>query len=292
MLMPCFLIIHSLSIVPYARLLKAQKLNYLGWVDFIGVFSMFLSVIIFLLNNFSLYTFILSLLVQAFVRLFILKIYLGRLISFRLDFLSLKIYKKLLIQFSSNLVVYVSFRIDQLVIVRFINLEVLGQYSFLKQLLSYPINLITAIFSQTVVPYFSRFRTNIKFVHTTLIQSITFISSLILLYYLILFLMPPPFKDISELWNFSSVLSVCIMLMCISRIFLDCLIITAVATGHVLEQLKRNFLLLIINLLLVFLIIIYSIEIYLVSLSAMILIFVFSIYIKVFRKSNNKATIS
>ena len=290
MLMPCFLILHSLSIVPYSRLLKAQKLNYLAWVDFIGVFSMFISAIIFLLNNFSLYTFILSLLVQAFVRLFVLKMYLGRIFNFKLDFLRLKIYKKLLIQFSSNIIVYISFRIDQLVVVRFINLEVLGQYSFLKQLLSYPINLITAIFSQTVVPYFSRFRSNIKFVHTTLIQATIFIICLILVYYSILFFMPAPFEDIAELWNFNSILSICLMLMCLSRIILDCIIITAVATGNVLGQLKRNTLLLIINSLLSPVIIFYSLEAYLIIQTLMIIIFCLSIFRYIFISKNINAT--
>ena len=59
--------------------------------------------------------------------------------------------------------------------------------------------------------------------------------------------MPPPFEAISKIWNFSSILSICLMLMCVSRIILDCIIITAVATGNVLGQLKRNTLLLIIN---------------------------------------------
>jgi len=290
MFMPIFLCLHSISIVPYARLLKAQKLISLAWVDFLGVLSIFISVPLFLYIGLSLFTFIIALSIQAAVRILLLKLNLNKLVRLRFDLNNLSIFKKLLVQFLSNLIVYISFRIDQIVVVKFISIERLGEYSFLKQLLSYPINIISAIYSQTVVPYFSRYRNNKAFIIRTLLRSLIFILTLIILYYIILYFMPPPFEAISKIWNFSSILSICLMLMCVSRIILDCIIITAVATGNVLGQLKRNTLLLIINSLLSPIIIFYSLEAYLIVQTIMIIIFCLSIFRYIFISKTINAT--
>ena len=289
MLMPIFLILHSISIVPYARLLKAQKLISLAWVDFLGVLSIFISAPLFLYIGFGLFTFIIALSIQAIVRIFLLKMNLNKLIRIRFDLKNLSIFKKLIVQFLSNLIVYISFRIDQIVVVKFISIERLGEYSFLKQLLSYPINLISAIYSQTVVPYFSRYRNNKAFIIRTFFKSLIFILTLIILYYLILYFMPPPFEAISKIWNFNSILSICLMLMCLSRLILDCIIITAVATGNVLGQLKRNTFLLIINILLSPIIIFSSLEAYLIIQTVMIIIFCLSIFRYIFISKNVNA---
>ena len=80
-----FFVLHAISIVPYARLHKAQKIKELSWVDLGSVMIMFGSAVTFLNMDLGLYAFPMALLVQSLSKIGILSFFSSAWFNFRLD---------------------------------------------------------------------------------------------------------------------------------------------------------------------------------------------------------------
>ena len=233
------LIIYSLTIVPYARLHKALRLKQLALVDFFPVLSMLFTVPMFLNLGFGITTLMLSVGIQVLLRFIVLKFFYGQII--RLSFINNIPYMTLARQYLSNLVVYMTSKLDQLMVASFLSAETLGFYSFLKQILNYPISLLIAIYSQITFPFFSRYRRTIKRINRTLISALMILSSIVFFYFALLALIPPDFMQKSiEMWDFRGELAFLIMGLSFSRILFDALSTMSIAVGFIAQQLKIN----------------------------------------------------
>ena len=127
-MVPAVFIIFSITIVPYSRLHKAQRLKNLALVDFVPVFSMLITVPLFLYLEFGLSTLIFSMGVQVSLRFLMLRYFYGRLIRFKLNQSLPK--GALIRQYTSNLIIYLTSKLDQIMVASFLSLEVLGFFSF------------------------------------------------------------------------------------------------------------------------------------------------------------------
>jgi len=278
-----FFILHSFSIVPYARLHKAQRITELSLVDFGSVLIMFISAIALLKFNVGLYTFSIALIIHSIAKIVILSFFTKTWFSHRLDVHKIRFYKKLSLQFSSNIIVYLSFRIDQLVVGRILNVERLGEYSFLKQILIQPTSLLIAIYSQLLFPHFARIKTKLKKVRVAYLSSLAVLMGTVCLYYLLLQVeFTLPFENIKNLWKFSSDLSYVLMVFALSKILLDTLSVISTAIGKVFNQIKRNIILIIFAYLSSYFITGYSFELYVLSLSVVTFSLSMSLYLSIF----------
>jgi O-antigen/teichoic acid export membrane protein len=284
-IMAGFFILHSISIVPYARLHKAQRIIELSFVDFGSVLIMFISAILSLSIGLGLYAFPTALLIQSISKIAILSFFNKTWFSYRMDVHKIDFYPKLLTQFLSNIVVYLSFRIDQLVVGRILDVERLGEYSFLKQIIIQPTSLLIAIYSQLLFPYFSRIKTQLLKVKSGFLFSNAILIGTVCLYYSILQIeYTPPFENIRNLWNFSSTLSYMLMVFAISKILLDTLSVVSTAIGKVVNQIKRNLILVIFAYFSSFIIAVFSFEMYVFSLSFVTFLLSISLYFSNFKK--------
>jgi O-antigen/teichoic acid export membrane protein len=147
----------------------------------------------------------------------------------------------LLRQYSSNLVVYLTSKLDQIMVAAFLSSEALGVYSFLKQILNYPISLLIAIYTQITFPYFSRYRFNVGKIHTLLFKSFMILVFVILLYFVFVLLLPPEYvTDYISIWDFRNELAVLVMVFSLARIAIEVMSAMSVAVGFVGRQLVIN----------------------------------------------------
>ncbi len=277
------LIIYSLTIVPYARLHKALRLKQLALVDFFPVLSMLFTVPMFLNLGFGITTLMLSVGIQVLLRFIVLKFFYGQII--RLSFINNIPYMTLARQYLSNLVVYMTSKLDQLMVASFLSAETLGFYSFLKQILNYPISLLIAIYSQITFPFFSRYRRTIKRINRTLISALMILSSIVFFYFALLALIPPDFMQKSiEMWDFRGELAFLIMGLSFSRILFDALSTMSIAVGFIAQQLKINICYLLLVLVCGLLLPLLGLSNYLLILISSALLISIFIYISTFNK--------
>lgn len=239
-MVPAVFIIFSCTIVPYSRLHKAQRLKNLALVDFVPVVSMLITVPFFLYLEFGLSTLIFSMGVQVSLRFLMLRYFYGRLIRFKLNQGLPK--GALVRQYSSNLIIYLTSKLDQIMVASFLSLEVLGLFSFLKQVLNYPVSLLIAIYTQISFPYFSRYRRVRSKIRKRLIVSITLLLGVVLIYFSLLILIPPKFMtELIPIWDFRSDVAILVMLLSFSRVIFEALSAMSIAVGLIARQLYVNF---------------------------------------------------
>lgn len=274
-MVPAVFIIFSCTIVPYSRLHKAQRLKNLALVDFVPVVSMLITVPLFLYFKFGLSTLIFSLGVQVSLRFLMLRYFYGRLIRFRINQDLPKV--ALVRQYTSNLIIYLTSKLDQIMVASFLSLEILGEFGFLKQVLNYPVSLLIAIYTQISFPYFSRYRRIRLKIRKRLIISITLLLGLVLIYFSLLILIPPKLIiDLIPIWDFRSDVAILVMILSFSRVIFEALSAMSIAVGLIARQLSVNLFHLSITAVFGLLLPLIGLNYYLVSLST------FAILISVF----------
>tara|TARA_B100000900_G_C20588046_1_gene720465 strand:- start:104 stop:1303 length:1200 start_codon:yes stop_codon:yes gene_type:complete len=272
------LLLYSLTIVTYSRLHKAQRLKVLAAIDFFPVFTFLITVPFFLKLDLGIYTFIVSMFIQILTRFILLKLMINAKIFFIPPVVDKAILRTLLKQYISNLVVYLTGRVDQLLVAALLSTSVLGFYSFAKQIISYPVSLMISVFTQISFPFFSRFRSNKNKIKSLYIKSILILLSLISLYYLILYVLPEEeIRKTIPLWDFRSITASLIFLFAFARIILDTLISLSIGVGLIGKILNINLLILIFYLIISAAIPFYGINTYLIGLC--ILSFSFSMFL-------------
>lgn len=239
-------IIYSLTIVPYARMHKALKLKRLAAVDFIPVSTFLLSVPMMLMVNLNLLAFAYATLIQVSTRLLILSLFYRHRPS--ASGLSKIPYQRLLQQYASNFTLYVTSKADQLMVAAFLGKEPLGLYSFLKQVLSYPISILVAIYTQITFPFFARYRNSSEKVKSSVLKSVLFIMSLLLLYFSVLILIPEEsIQSHIPMWDFLNPLALSIMFFSIVKTANDMVSAMSVAVGLIGRQLSANIIFLVLS---------------------------------------------
>ena len=233
------LLIHSLSIVPYSRMHRAGWQSNLALVDFFSVVIQVIVFFILILNDFGLLTFSLALCAHAFVRLVIIKrYYKSRLHS--PDFANLKvIFSLMLRQYVSNVVTFLNGRIDQLILVSIVSTEIFGYFSFLKQLIVYPMTMLISIYTQISFPFLSRNRS--RNITRILIYSYCALSAILVTYFLILYSFPKEIaKFYIEYWDFQSRVALLLFFYALCKLVFDIILPALTATGLIHKQLKLN----------------------------------------------------
>ena len=284
---PPLLIVYSLTIVPYARLHRALRLKQLAVVDFLPVLSMLFTVPLFLSIGYGISTLLLSVGIQVCLRLIVLKLFYRNILNIGwmkdLPFVTLSR------QYFSNLVVYLTSKLDQLMVAAFLTAETLGIYSFLKQMLNYPISLLMAIYSQITFPFFSRYRRVVAKINNTLSTSLLLLISIVSFYFAILFMLPDKYmQSMIGMWDFRGFLALMVMGLSISRIIFDALSTMSIAVGFISQQLKINIIYLGFVFIFGMLIPFIGLEIYVLTLSSVSVLFSMFIYFSTFNKLRNK----
>ena len=169
--------------MPYARLHRALRLKQLAVVDFLPVLSMLFTVPLFLSIGYGISTLLLSVGIQVCLRLIVLKLFYRNILN--IGWMKDLPFATLSRQYFSNLVVYLTSKLDQLMVAAFLTAETLGIYSFLKQMLNYPISLLMAIYSQITFPFFSRYRRVVAKINNTLTTSLLLLISIVSFYFAI-----------------------------------------------------------------------------------------------------------
>jgi len=283
--MPVF-VIYACTIVPYARLHKALRLRQLALVDFLPVLSMLFTVPLFLHLGFGLSTLMMSVCVQVSFRFLVLRIYYGKMLRFRLKNTLPK--KALARQYSSNFVIYLTSKLDQIMVAAFLSAESLGIYSFLKQVLNYPISLLIAIYTQITFPYFARFKNMTPKIRELLYSAIGVLLAVVIAYFLFLAALPVDFMlTLVPLWDFRGELAMVIMALSLSRLLLEALSAMAIAVGFVGRQLYINLTYLLITLLCGLALSIIGLNLYLISLSISATLISLYVYTSTFKRLNN-----
>lgn len=283
--MPLFSI-YSCTIIPYARLHKALRLRALAAVDFIPVFSLLITVPIFFELGFGLSTLMISIGIQVVVRFLVLRYFYGAILNFRINH---KLPNRILLrQYSSNLVVYLTSKLDQIMVAAFLSSDALGVYSFLKQILSYPISLLLAIYTQITFPYFSRYRNGIGRVRTLLFKSSAILFSVIILYFLFILILPTnKMLEFVSMWEFRSELAILIMVLSLARMSTEILSAMAIAVGLIGRQLYVNLTFLFITFTCGLIIPSFGLNYYLIILAVSTVLISIFIYVTTFNRLNN-----
>jgi len=236
--LPLFLV-YSCTVVPYARLHKALKLRALAIVDFIPVFSLLITVPVFLELGFGLSTLMISIGIQVLLRFYVLRYFYGSILHFR--FGQKLPFNILFRQYTSNLIVYLTSKLDQVMVAAFLSADSLGVYSFLKQILNYPISLLIAIYTQITFPYFSRYRNAVEKIQGLLFKSSAILFTVIVMYFVLILLIPNEImKEFVPMWEFRSELAILIMFLSFARIVTELLSAMAIAVGFIGRQLYVN----------------------------------------------------
>jgi O-antigen/teichoic acid export membrane protein len=231
--------IYSLTIVPYARLHKSSKLTQLAYVDFFPVLSMLFSVPILLYLDFGLFTLLISICIQVCLRFLMIRYFYGQVLRMgRIRSLPIKSLSR---QYLSNLVVYLTGKLDQVMVATFLSSETLGVYSFLKQILNYPISLLIAIYTQITFPYFSRYKFMMLKVKILLLKSLFILFASALCYFVTLILVPTEFAlTYVEMWDFKSELAILVIVLSLVRVLFEALSAMSIAIGKIQSQLYIN----------------------------------------------------
>lgn len=283
--LPLFLI-YSCTIVPYARLHKALRLKQLALVDFLPVFSLLFTVPTFLWLDFGLSTLIISIGIQVWLRFFVLRYFYGPIIRFRFN-QSLP-FSALIRQYLSNLVVYLTSKLDQIMVASFLSTDSLGVYSFLKQILSYPISLLIAIYTQITFPYFSRYRNDVEKIYRLLFRASAILFGVITMYFALILILPADaMLEHVSMWEFGSELALLIMLLSFARIAIEILSAMAIAVGFIGRQLYINLTFLFITFICGFAISFLGLNYYLMMLIVSSIIISIFIYITTFNRLKN-----
>ncbi len=260
------LIIYSFTIVPYARLHKVLKLKQLALVDFIPVLSMLMTVPILLGYGLGIFTLFISVTIQVTLRFMVLKFFYGKII--RLNMKTKIPLITLSRQYISNLTVYLTSKLDQLIVAAFTSPSTLGLYSFLKQILNYPISLLIAIYTQITFPFFSKHRKQSKKIKILLNKSFLVLMLIITLYFIFLVSLPYNFMNsYISLWDLKTTLALLIMILSISRICFECFATMSIAVGYIKQQLRINLLYLLLVFIFGMCIPFFGLEMYLLMLS-------------------------
>ena len=284
---PPLLIVYSLTIVPYARLHRALRLKQLAVVDFLPVLSMLFTVPLFLSIGYGISTLLLSVGIQVCLRLIVLKLFYRNILN--IGWMKDLPFATLSRQYFSNLVVYLTSKLDQLMVAAFLTAETLGIYSFLKQMLNYPISLLMAIYSQITFPFFSRYRRVVAKINNTLTTSLLLLISIVSFYFAILFMLPDKYmQSMIGMWDFRGFLALMVMGLSISRIIFDALSTMSIAVGFISQQLKINIIYLGFVFIFGVLIPFIGLEIYVLTLSSISVLFSMFIYFSTFNKLRNK----
>ncbi|MBA6363563.1 oligosaccharide flippase family protein [Colwellia sp. BRX8-4] len=278
--------IYSCTIVPYARLHKALRLKELAHVDFLPVFSLLITVPTFLQLGFGLSTLMISIGIQVSLRFLVLRYFYGSIIRFRLD-QKLPL-STLFRQYSNNLAVYSTSKLDQVMVATFLSAGSLGIYSFLKQILNYPISLLIAIYTQITFPYFSRYKNSIGKIRWLLFKSSTILFSTIFIYFIFILALPEKIMmELVPMWGFRTELAILIMVLSFVRIATEVLSAMAIALGFVGRQLYINLTFLFLTFICGLVIPHLGLNYYLIALIASAIIISIFIYITTFNRINN-----
>jgi len=236
-----------LSIVPYARLHKAQKLRRLAQVDFFPVLTFILVVPLFLYLDFGVKTLVYSTIIQVFLRNLYLAHHSVYSFKFLVPNIKRELWSQLLKQYASNFVIYLTTRVDQVVVASFLSIETMGVYSFIKQMTTYPTTLLLAMYTQITFPYYSRYRKNLLKIKKTYLLSSSILIFLTALYYIFIIVIPQSFAENHvNMWGFRTSLALSIMIRSILKLAYDTLSTTSIAIGNISNQLKINILILIV----------------------------------------------
>lgn len=280
------LAVYSLTIVPYARLHKALRLKELALVDFLPVSLMLITVPALLNMGFGILTLLISTTGQVAMRFLVLKIFYGRIIRMNLWF-NLPL-KKFIRQYLSNLTVYLSSKLDQLIVAVFVSPNILGIYSFLKQILNYPISLLIAIYTQITFPFYSRFKKQISKVKEMLFRGILILILIFSTYCVVIFLLPNNvMKAYISVWDMRNSLAILVILFSLSRLCFEAFATMSIAVGYISQQLKINISYLAFVFIFGMLIPFIGLELYLFSLSLIALLLSIFIYLTTFRELRN-----
>jgi O-antigen/teichoic acid export membrane protein len=283
---PFALLFYSTTVVPYARLHKAMRLNDLALVDLIPVVAMGISVLFLLFLGMGLLTFVLATLLQVVVRFFMLRLFYGSML--RHSVIREITWNLLLRQYGSNLVIYFTSKLDQIMVSIFVGIEIFAHYSFLKQILNYPVSILIAIYSQITFPFYSRNRLWLRKIKWIAIKSLILLICLMMLYFTVLMLIPFYLvEDHFPAWGFSSSLAILIMLLSLGRIGLEVFSALAVGVGRVVFQLKLNIIYLGITFLMGLLIPIIGVESYVSGICAITILTALSTYWVIFSGSKD-----
>ena len=277
------LAIYSLTIVPYARLHKALRLKELALVDFVPVSLMLITVPVLLNMGLGILTLLISTTGQVIMRFLVLKIFYGRII--RISLWSNIPLKKFARQYLSNLTVYLTSKLDQLIVAVFVSPNTLGIYSFLKQILNYPISLLVAIYTQITFPFYSRFKRQINKVKKMLFKGFAILILLFSTYFIVIFLLPNEIMNTYiSVWDMRNSLAFLVLLFSLSRLCFECFATMSIAVGYIGQQLKINILYLVFVFIFGILIPLIGLELYLLALSSIAFLFSIFIYLSTFNK--------
>ncbi len=277
------LIVYSLTIVPYARLHKALKLKELALVDFLPVSLMLITVPVLLNMGFGMLTLLISTTGQVVMRFLVLKIFYGRII--RMNLWSNIPLKKFMRQYLSNLTVYLTSKLDQLIVAAFVSPNTLGIYSFLKQILNYPISLLVAIYTQITFPFYSRFKRQINKVKKMLFKGFVLLILIFSTYAVVIFLLPNDVMNTYiSVWDMRNSLAFLVILFSLSRLCFECFATMSIAVGYIRQQLKINISYLVFVFFFGMLIPFIGLELYLLALSSIAFLFSIFIYLSTFNK--------
>ena len=234
------LIVHSTSIVAYARLHKAARQMLLAYVDLFSVLAQFLVFICLIFNGYGLTTFGVALLIHSMTRVLILRAICYQKFNLLNSFSLYNVIKIMHQQFISNMITYANSRLDQIILSTILSSESFGYFSFLKQLIVYPMTLLVAIYTQIFFPYFSRNRKNKKIV-TKLVKIILVLISGLLMYFTFLAIIPVDFV-ISKIsyWDFRSPLAFSLLCYAICKLSFDIIMPALTAVGGISQQLRLN----------------------------------------------------
>ena len=224
--------------------------------------------------------------IQVSLRFIVLRYYYGKMLRFKLNKNLPK--KALARQYSSNLVVYLTSKLDQIMVAAFLSADSLGIYSFLKQILNYPISLLIAIYTQITFPYFARFRNSVDKIRRLLFSAIGILFTVVIAYFVFLVVLPVEFMlTLVPLWDFRGELAVVIMMLSFSRVLLEALSAMAIAVGFVGRQLYINLTYLLITLFCGMALSVIGLNLYLISLSISATLISLYVFISTFKRLNN-----
>lgn len=282
---PLFLV-YSLTIVPYARLHKALKLKQLAFVDFFPVLSLVFTVPTLFSFGFGLSTLVVSIAVQVCVRFLVLRYFYGPMVRFGR---SQKVPVRILFrQYASNLVVYLTSKLDQIMVATFLSPDAFGVYSFLKQILNYPISILIAIYTQITFPYFSKYRRSLNKIRKLLFSSAGIFTGVITLYFVVILGAPTKFmSEYIPMWDFRTEVALLLILLSFSRICIEVLSSMAIAVGFIGRQLYINTVFLVITFLCGLGIPIFGLNYYLLLLSSSAFVISILICVTTFRRLND-----
>lgn len=281
----CFsLFLHSFTIIPYARIHKAMWYNILAKIDFYSVLGQFIITITLLFHNYGLVTFGLALVTHSILRNVLIFYLSKQSISFSKYLVDSENAKLLFRQFLTNIITYLSGRIDQIIVSSIVSSELFGTYSFAKQLISYPVSLLFSIYSQLVFPYLSRYRD--KYSQNVLLIALSYLCLCIVQSFYVGMLAIVPHSIVSnyiEYWDFSNLLTGAIFIYTLSKLSVDVAMSTLLAYGGIAHHLRWNIFITIAVSLFGLCINVWSLEAYLILIAVLLS----GVSIVLFRKLKN-----